>query len=103
MDEKCYLGLYGPELHRLYAELLLATAPAADAEAEARLHASLALARERRLKTLELRAAMSLARLLAPRDRRAARACLSVVDDFGAAAFEIADLRAAKTLREWLG
>jgi hypothetical protein len=80
LEPKHYCGLYGPELHRLYAGPLLADSPQATDEAEARLREAVALARERQMKALELRAAMSLARLLAPYDRRAARAALSVVD-----------------------
>jgi class 3 adenylate cyclase/tetratricopeptide (TPR) repeat protein len=101
LEPKQYEGLYGPELHRLYARLLLAVAPLATDEAEARLRAAVALARERQMKSLELRVAMSLAYLLAPRDRRAARAALSVVGYFSEGS-EVADLRTARALRHWL-
>ncbi|MDM0108048.1 AAA family ATPase [Variovorax sp. J22R24] len=101
LEPKQYDGLYGPELHRLYGHLLLAASPHATDEAETRLREAVALARERQMKSLELRAAMSLAYFLAPRDRRAARAALSVVDDFGQGV-EVADLRTARALRRWL-
>ena len=101
LEPKHYAGLYGPELHRLHARLLLAGTPQASDEAEMRLRAAVTLARERRMKSLELRAAMSLAYFLAPRDRRAARAALSVVDDFREGS-EVADIRTARTLRDWL-
>lgn len=102
LEPKHFEGLYGPELHRLYGNLLLAGSPQATDEAETRLRKAAALARERQMKSLELRAAMSLAYLLAPRDRRAARAALSVVDDFREGS-EVADLRTARALRGWLG
>lgn len=95
------LGLFGPELHRLYAELLLACSPTATDEAEARLRTAIALAQERQMKALELRAALSLARLLANRDRGAAREALAVVDWFTEGA-DTADLRTARALREQL-
>jgi tetratricopeptide (TPR) repeat protein len=57
-----------PEQHRLRAELLL-LAPGAETEAEAVLHQALAVARQQKSRSLELRAAMSLARLLRKQDR----------------------------------
>jgi predicted ATPase len=101
LEPKHYGGLYGAELHRLHAELLLAVTPGARDEAETHLTEALALARERQLKTLELRAAVSLAQFVATRDRRAARAVLSVADAFEEG-LEVTDLRTARTLREWL-
>jgi tetratricopeptide (TPR) repeat protein len=55
--------VYNAELHRLRAELLLRRA-AGHAEAEACLRRSLDIARQQGAKSLELRAALSLARLL---------------------------------------
>ena len=57
-----------PEQYRLRAELLL-LAPGSEAEAEALLRQALALARDQGARSLELRAAVSLARLLRARDR----------------------------------
>lgn len=96
-----YDGLYGAELHRLYAGLLLAATPDAVSEAEARLRQAVELSRARGLKALELRASMSLAQLITPRDRRAARALLSLVDEFSEGS-EVVDLRTARALRDWL-
>ncbi len=93
--------LYGPELHRLYAQTLLVCSADATDEAEARLRSAIALAQERQMKALELRAALSLARLLANRDRGAAREALAVVDWFTEGA-DVADLIAARRLRDEL-
>jgi hypothetical protein len=90
-----------PEFHRLYAELSLVCSPCTSAEAESRLRTAITLAQERQLKALELRAALSLARLLAPRDRAAARDALAVVDWFTEGA-DVADLRNARALRDEL-
>ncbi len=95
------LGVFGPELHRVYADVLLTCSPNATAEAESRLRIAIALAQERQMKALELRAALSLARLLAPRDRRAAHDALAVVDWFTEGA-DVADLRNARALRDEL-
>ncbi len=94
--------LCGPELHRLYAEVLLVRSPAAIDEAAARLRTAVALAQRHQTKAFELRAALSLARLLAPRDRIAAHEALAVVDWFTEGA-DVADLRNARALRNELG
>jgi hypothetical protein len=95
------LGLLGVEPHRPYAETLLACSPTATAEAESRLRTGLALAQQRQMKALELRAALLLARPLAPCDRGFARGALAVVDWFTEGA-DVADLRNARALREQL-
>jgi predicted ATPase len=59
-----------PEQHRLRGELLL-LAPGGEAEAEATLWQALEVARQQASKALELRAAMSLARLLQKQGRAA--------------------------------
>lgn len=59
-----------PEQHRLRGELLL-LGPGAEAEAEAALRQSLEVARRQRSRSLELRAASSLARLLQGQGRAA--------------------------------
>ena len=101
LEPEHLLGLLGSELHRLYAQSLLACAPTATDEAEARLRTAIALAQERQMKALELRAALSLARLLAKPDRSAAREALSVVDWFTEGA-DVSDLIAARRLRDEL-
>jgi len=96
-----YAGLYGPELHRLCAVLLSAASPHRRDEAEARLWQALTLARQRKMKSLELRVAMSLARLLALRDRAAARNVLLVADELREGP-DVGDRWAARALRDWL-
>ena len=95
------LGILGPELHRVYARTLLACSPGAIGEAQARLRTAIALAQERQMKALELRAALSLAQLLALRDRNVAREALAVVDWF-TEGVDVADLRNARALRDEL-
>jgi DNA-binding winged helix-turn-helix (wHTH) protein/predicted ATPase len=58
------------DLHRLHGELLRAT-PSSDADVEACFQRAIGVARERRARTLELRATTSLARLLRDRGRTA--------------------------------
>jgi class 3 adenylate cyclase len=96
-----YAGFYGPELHRLFAKLLLMSAPERAEEAQARLYAAVELARDKQLKALQLRAAIDLAYCLGSRNRAAARDALSVIDDFGDRS-EAADLNTARALRKWL-
>jgi class 3 adenylate cyclase/tetratricopeptide (TPR) repeat protein len=88
-----------PEIRRLEGELLLReTASNAD-EAERRFRTALDIARRRSEKSLELRAATSLARLLASRGRRdEARRGLSEIYAWFTEGFDTRDLRAAKTL-----
>jgi predicted ATPase len=52
------------ELHRLKGELLLIVEPGSEPEAERRFHHALEIARGQEARSLELRAAASLARLL---------------------------------------
>jgi len=62
--------LWDPELHRLKGELLLAQDPGAAPAAEAALRHAIDVARGQRTKSWELRAAASLAQLLARQGRR---------------------------------
>jgi predicted ATPase len=62
LAEKTGEGLYAAELHRLRGEVLLADG-AADGRAEADFRQALAIARAQETRSLELRAALSLARL----------------------------------------
>ena len=93
-----------PEIRRLEGELLLQeTASNADA-AEAHFRAAIDIARTRAEKSLELRAAMSLARLLASRGRRdEARRHLAEIYGWFTEGFDTRDLRAAKALLTELG
>jgi predicted ATPase len=109
------------ELHRLKGELgLLAgyhhsAAPGGSmvhatghtpqtAEAEACFHQALAVARRQQAKSLELRAAMSLARLWQQQDKRQeAYALLAPLYGWFTEGFDTADLQDAKALLEELG
>jgi predicted ATPase len=69
---------YDADLHRLRAEIFLATNGSAGEGAEALLNQSLEIARRQEAKTCELRAATSLARLWHRQHKRdAARALLA--------------------------
>ena len=95
---------YEPELERLKGCLLLRTGSAADRDsAESDLQHAVALARERGVKSFELRAATSLARLWQRQDEHAkARAVLTPIHVWFSEGFDTADLRAATTLLESL-
>jgi tetratricopeptide (TPR) repeat protein len=100
-------GQYGvtePELIRLKGELLLLRdAPAAQADAEDCFRRAIALAKGRSAKSLELRATMSLARLLDRQGKRAeARAALMELYGWFTEGFNTTDLRDAKALLDEL-
>ena len=92
------------ELHRLRGELLLKSRPSAlqqrtNLEAERCFHLAISTARRQRAKSLELRAAMSLGRLLAGRgDEQQARELLGGVYQSFTEGFETRDLKQAKRL-----
>jgi predicted ATPase len=87
-----------PEQHRLRGELLL-LAPGAEAEAEGLLWQALEVARQQASRTLELRAAMSLARLLHKQGRVAeGRDLLAECYAWFTEGFETADLQEARDL-----
>jgi len=91
------------DLHRLDADLLLATGGTAD-EAAARYHRALAIAREQGARSFELRAATSLARLWRDQGQRAdARDLLASIYAWFTEAFDTQDLIEAKALLEELG
>jgi predicted ATPase len=99
LDER----LSEPELWRLRGELLLLRDAAAGQEVEACLRKAVALAASRSAKSLELRAAMSLARLLDQQGKRAeARAMLAEIYGWFTEGFTTADLKNAKALLEQL-
>jgi predicted ATPase len=90
------------DLHRLDGDLLLATGGDAD-EAAARYHRALAIAREQGSRSLELRAATSLARLWRDQGTRAeARDLLAPVYGRFTEGFDTRDLIEAKALLEEL-
>jgi tetratricopeptide (TPR) repeat protein len=91
-----------PEQYRIRAELLL-LAPGHQVEAESYLYQSLNLARSRGAKSLELRAAMSLARLLRQQGRAAeGRKLLAECYAWFTEGFHTADLQEARGLLETL-
>jgi predicted ATPase len=104
---------YEAELHRLQGELLLQSGVRAPKsrgstphveEAEACFHQALESARGQQAKSLELRAAMSLARLWQHQGKRAeAHELLAPVYGWFTEGFDTADLQEAKTLLEELG
>jgi class 3 adenylate cyclase/predicted ATPase len=93
---------FDADLHRLDGDLLLATGGPAD-EAAARYHRALAIAREQGARSLELRAATSLARLWRDQGKRAeARDLLAPVYGWFTEGFDTRDLIDAKALLDEL-
>jgi predicted ATPase len=94
---------YEAELHRLKGELLFARAAEHDAQAEACFQQARAVARCQQAKSLELRPAMSLARLWQRQGKRAeARALLAPIYGWFTQGFDTADLQEAQALLgEW--
>jgi len=91
------------ELYRLRGELLLQHAVAQPGEAEACFQQALAVARRQQAKSLELRAAMSLARLWQHQGKRTeAHQLLAEVYGWFTEGFDTADLQEAKALLEAL-
>jgi predicted ATPase len=92
------------ELHRLEGELILrTTAPDRCAEAESCLRRAIDVATLQRAKSWHLRAATSLARLLADEGRREeARAGLAEVHGWFTEGFDTPDLRDARALLDEL-
>jgi predicted ATPase len=97
------------ELHRLTGELIMQSyvqthASGGQEEAEARFCQALDMARRQSAKSLELRAAMSLARLWQRQDKRdAARQVLAEAYGWFTEGFDTADLQEARALLEELG
>ena len=91
------------ELYRLKGELLLQHAIGSSDEAEACFHEALDIARRQQAKALELRTAMSLARLWQRQGKRAAaHALLAPIYGWFTEGFDTADLQEAKALLEEL-
>ena len=91
---------YAAELHRLQGEFLLRRdASACREKAEACFHRALDIARRQQAKSLELRAAMSLARLYREQNRQAeARPMLAECHGWFTEGFDTPDVREAKAL-----
>jgi adenylate cyclase len=95
--------VWEPELYRLKGELLLQQSSDHHSEAERCFHHALAIARNQQAKSLEIRAATSLARLWQQQGKRAeARQVLGDVYGWFTEGFDTADLKDAKALLEAL-
>jgi DNA-binding winged helix-turn-helix (wHTH) protein/tetratricopeptide (TPR) repeat protein len=91
------------DLHRLNGDLLLMQDAANAAWAEGCFRTAIEIARGQSAKSWELRATMSLARLLASQDRRdEARAMLAEIYGWFTEGFDTADLKDAQALRDEL-
>ncbi len=98
-------GMRFPEadIHRLKGELLLQLSTDDTAEAETCFHQALDVARTQQAKSLELRAATSLARLWQQQDKRQdARDLLTPLYGWFTEGFDTADLQEAKALLQEL-
>ena len=92
------------EIHRLRGVLLLRQPGTPQAEAEAWLRRALDVALRQQARSLELRAAMSLARLWQQQGKQAeAHALLAPIYGWFTEGFDTADLQEAKALLEVLG
>lgn len=91
--------LWEAEINRVAGEIALKAPDRDQAQAEDYFRRALAVAREQQAKSLELRAAMSLARLLRDQGRRAeARELLAPVYGWFSEGFDTLDLKEAKAL-----
>ena len=91
------------ELYRLKAQALLAGGAPFEAQAQAAFEKAITIAREQQARSWELRATMSLARLLDKQDRRdEARAMLADIYNWFTEGFDTADLKDAKALLDEL-
>jgi predicted ATPase len=91
------------EIYRLQGVLLLRQMRTPQEEAEANFHRAMDVARRQEAKSLELRAAMSLARLWQQQGKRqAARELLAPIYGWFTEGFDTADLQEANMLLEAL-
>src|SRR5215472_1592822 len=91
------------ELHRLKGELLLIQYPDSEKKAELYFRTAIDIALRQGAKLFELRATVSLARLMADQGRRdEARAMLTEIYNWFTEGFETPDLKEAKALLEEL-
>ena len=96
--------LYAPEVPRLQGELMLRSEQVDVGDAERMFCRAISIARGQELKSLELRAATSLARLMLQMGRRdEAREALAGIYDWFTEGFDTADLKSARALLDELG
>jgi predicted ATPase len=99
MNEKRGSRLMDPELYRLKGELLLASDPSVEPDAEVAFRNAIDTARRQSTKSWELRAATSLARLLRHQGKRdEARRTIAEVYEWFTEGFDTLDLKEAKAL-----
>ena len=101
---KTGLQVFEAELYRVKGELILLQAPGAGSTAERAFRQAVASARRQGAKSWELRATMSLARLLEAQGKRDdARSMLSEIYAWFTEGFDTADLKSARALLDELG
>jgi tetratricopeptide (TPR) repeat protein len=101
--ERSGAHIHEPELHRLKGEAILISDPSATAEAETCFRKAIETASSQSAKWWELRATLSLARLLRDTNRREeARAMLSEIYNWFTEGFDTVDLKDAKSLLDEL-
>ncbi len=94
---------YEAELHRLKGELLLSQSSDKLSQAETSFHQALSVSRSQQARSLELRAATSLARLWQSQDKRQeAYDLLAPVHGWFTEGFDTEDLQEAKALLDEL-
>ena len=99
----CGSGSYEPELHRVRGELLHARADGGERAAAAAFREAIEVARRQHARLLELRAAMSLARLWQKQGKKdEARDLLGPVYSWFTEGFDTQDLKDAKALLDEL-
>jgi len=95
---------YEPEMYRLKGELLLSQDDSNAPEAQSCFQRAIQIARNQSAKSLELRATMSLARVLASQGRRdEAHTMLAEIYGWFTEGFNTADLKDAKALLDEFG
>jgi predicted ATPase len=98
------LRVFEAELYRVKGELILLQAPGAVSTAESAFRQAVASARRQGAKSWELRATMSLARLLEAQGKRdEARIMLGEIYGWFTEGFDTADLKSARALLDELG
>jgi predicted ATPase len=103
-EESSEFQLTAPRVNRVQASCRARTRPGRSTPIERCLQMALLLARQRTEKSLELRAAMSLARFWGDQGRRAeARELLEPVHDWFTEGLDLPDLKKARTLLNDLG
>ena len=103
MNEKTGSRLTDPELYRLKGELLLASDPSVEPDAEVAFRNAIDTARRQSTKSWELRAATSFARLLRHQGKRnEARRTIAEVYEWFTEGFDTLDLKEAKALLDEL-